>query len=162
MQRRTRYPGYPDPVSNACIRISGTYPVLLSQLPSRRTHHSNKPGFCVPTITVWKYTSHGYCLVQLKICLLQTFPERNWISPFFTAFNWPVLTISSIFTNHCCLIIGSTVVPQRSCVPTLWECGTTFTKSPASSKSSTNGFSCTRSGPFPHIFLLTCSWLHRH
>ena len=31
----------------------------LLQLRIHRTRHSNKPEFCVPTRSVWKYTSHG-------------------------------------------------------------------------------------------------------
>ena len=62
MQRRTMYLMYPDPESYEYIHISGTCEVLLWKQPSHRTHHSSMPGFCVPTITVWKYTSHGYCL----------------------------------------------------------------------------------------------------
>ena len=46
----------------------------------------------------------------------------------------------AIFTNHCGLIIGSTVVPQRSCVPTLCSCSLILTKYPCSSKSATMAF----------------------
>ena len=48
--------------------------------------------------------------------------------------------ISSMRTNHWGFTIGSTVVLQRSWVPTLWEWGTTFTKRPSFFKSSTMAF----------------------
>ena len=76
--------------------------------------------------------------VQLKY-VLSILEGRSLISPFFTP-STAGFIISSILTNHCCLIIGSTVVWQRSCTPTLCECGTTFTKSPCSLRSSTSAF----------------------
>ena len=51
--------------------------------------------------------------------------------------------ISSMRTNHCCFTMGSMVVLHRSCVPTLWEWGTIFTKSPCSSRSATMAFLAT-------------------
>ena len=42
------------------IRTSGSMSVHPLIQPSHRTHHNNKPGFCVPTKAVLKYTSHGF------------------------------------------------------------------------------------------------------
>ena len=58
-RRRTRYQGCPHPALNVCSRTSGTSPASSSQPSSRRTLHSSKPGSCVPTRAVWRYTSRG-------------------------------------------------------------------------------------------------------
>ena len=61
------------------------------------------------------------------------------MSPFFTPSTAGLIS-SSILTNHCCLIIGSTVVLHLSCVPTLCTWSSTRTSKPCASRSATMAF----------------------
>ena len=76
MQRRTRYQVYLDPVSYVYIRTSDSMSVHPLIQPSHRTHHNNKPGFCVPTKAVLKYTSRGFPQASANMSF-HNFPERT-------------------------------------------------------------------------------------
>ena len=71
---------YPHPDEDVCIRISGISPAFLLQRQLHRTHHSSKPGFCVPTRADGKYTSHGYFPSQCRYVL----PKRAGTNSRFT------------------------------------------------------------------------------
>ena len=64
-------------------------------------------------------TQVKYDLASDKDSTAQIFSQLFPMLLLMTAFTAGLIS-SSILTNHCFLIIGSTVVLQRSCVPTLW------------------------------------------
>ena len=60
---------YPHPASCERRHTSDTSPVLLmhAQLQSRRSPGNSKQEYDVPTITVWKYTSHECSLTSVNM-----------------------------------------------------------------------------------------------
>ncbi len=105
---------------------------------SRRSHRSSKPESGVPTRAVLKYTSRG-CSPASANMSCRSAPERTAAHRSLMP-RLPASPSPPCCTNHCGLIIGSTVVLQRSCVPTLCSCGTTLTRSPRSFRSFTIAF----------------------